>query len=130
MGSINYSQAIRPDKAYLKKIIENSLLADWAIRIEYQGETAEASGWQKWDKTFFAIRSAEAVLVAILDCYGKHPNSTIRINAEKFRPQTQMLYTVYNPEYLPAGTDLKTKSSKRQLAREHDTAAIPVGLSA
>lgn len=106
MGSVNYSQAIRPDTAYIKKIIENSLLADWAIRIEYHSGGVDTANWQLWNKAFFAIRSAEAVLESLLDCYTKHPRSSIRIHAEKFRPECRVLYTAYNPAYLPAGTDL------------------------
>jgi ribulose bisphosphate carboxylase small subunit len=120
VGSINYSQAIKPDTAYLKKIIENSLLTDWAIRIEYHGGESETDCWQLWDKTFFAIRSAENILRAIVNCYTKHPRKTIRIYAEKCRPQTRMLFTVYNPQYLPAETELKTQTTARQLTLQYD----------
>jgi len=120
VGSINHSQAIRPDTAYLRKIIESSLLADWAISIEYQSNEAGITGWQRWDKAFFAIRSARPVLEALQACYTKHARSTIRISAEKFRPHTRMIYTVYNPRYLPAETEAEAHTSTRQSAREHD----------
>ena len=106
MGSVDYSKAIRPDTAYIKKIIENSLLADWSIRIEHHTGGIDTDGWQLWTKAFFAVRSAEAVLESLLDCYTRHPRSSIRIHAERFRPQCRVLYTVYNPAYLPADTDL------------------------
>jgi len=106
VGSVNYSQAIRPDTAYIKKIIENGLLCDWAISIEYHTSGIETAGWQLWNKTFFAVRSAEAVLESLLDCHAKHPRRSIRINAEKYRPQCRVLYTAYNPEHLPGDTDL------------------------
>lgn len=118
MGSINYLQAIRPDTAYLKNIIENSLLSDWAITIEYLSENCDATTWQVWDHTFFAIRTAESVLAALMDCYTKCPRSTIRINAEKFRPHSRVLYTVYNPSYLPAKTDFRPQTSTSNLSRE------------
>jgi ribulose bisphosphate carboxylase small subunit len=130
VGSINHSQAIRPDTAFLKKIIESSLLADWAISIEYQSSESEANCWQLWDKAYFAIRSAKPVLEALLDCYTKHPRSTIRICAEKFRPQTRMLYTVYNPQYLPAETASKPQTSPRQSPREHNQASVQISLNA
>ena len=114
MGSINYSQAIRPDTAHLKKIIESSLLADWAIRIEYDCGESHATDWRIWDKTCFAITSAKPVLDALLDCYTRHPKSTIRINAERFCTQTRLLYTVYNPQYLTAETGLRTETATRQ----------------
>ncbi|MBI1422182.1 MAG: hypothetical protein GC149_01865 [Gammaproteobacteria bacterium] len=120
MGSINYSQAIKPDTAYVKRIIENSLLSDWAIRIEYQSGESENTGWQLWDKTFFAISTAEAVLTALRDCYTKHPKCAIRLHAEKFRPQTRIVYTVYDPQYLPSETELKTQGSTRPASREYE----------
>jgi len=120
VGSINHFQAIRPDTAYLKKIIESSLLADWAIRIEYQAGQSDASCWQLWDKTYFAIRCAKPVLETLLDCYTKHPTSTIRICAEKYRPQTRILYTAYNPQHLPAETEANSTTCPGQSPREHD----------
>ena len=123
MGSINHSQAIRPDTAYLKKVIESSLLADWAICIEYQSDESETDGWQIWDKAHFAIRSATPVLDALLACCAKYPRCTIRICAEKFRPQTRLLYTVYNPQYLPAETAIKPQTTSRQSPREHEQSA-------
>ena len=100
MGSINYSQAIKPDIGYIKKTIENSLLADWLINIECLPHGAEHEGWQKWDKNFFAIKSAQPVITALLACYEKNPMYGIRIVAEKFRPQSRLVYTAYDPQYM------------------------------
>lgn len=129
MGSINHSQAIRPDTAYLKKIIESSLLADWAIRIEYQSDESETTCWQLWDKACFAIRSAKPVLEALLACCAKHPKSTIRMSAEKFRPQTRLIYTVYNPQYLPAEIESNTQTSPGQSSRERDPVSTQVNFT-
>ena len=120
MGSIHYSQAIKPDTAYLKKIIENSLLRDWAIRIEYHGGETVTSGWQRWDKTFFSIQSAKDVVQAISNCYQAYPRCTIRLHAEKFRPQTRMLFTVYNPQYLPAEIERKPASTNQPFSQPTD----------
>lgn len=114
MGSINYSQAIRPDTGYIKKIIEASLLGDWAIRIEYECGEFDITDWREWGKTCFAITSAKPVIDALLDCYNKHPNSTIRINAEKFCPQTRLIYTAYNPQYLTTVIEPRTETPARQ----------------
>lgn len=129
MGSIKHAQAIRPDTAYLKKIIESSLLADWAISIEYQTRDSEDPCWKIWDKVYFALRSANPVLEALLACYTEHPSSTIRLCAEKFRPQTCLLYTVYDPQYLPAETDTKP-GSPRQSPREQDPASLQTRFTA
>lgn len=111
MGSVNYWQAIRPDTAYIKKIIENSLLSDWAISIEYHSNGIDTAGWQLWNRSFFAVRSAEAVLESLLDCHAKHPRCCIRINAEKYRPQCRVLYTAYNPGHLPGDADLTLQTA-------------------
>ncbi len=129
MGTINYLQAIKPDTAYIRKIIENSLLADWAIRIEYHGIESDTNGWQLWDKTFFALRSADEVVQAIADCYTKQPQCAIRMNASKFRPQSSMLYTVYNPRFVPAEAHTKTQSEKVQMPLEPGQATLQVSLT-
>lgn len=111
MGSANYLQAIKPDIAKIRKLVENSLLSDWVIRVEYEAGEMETADWQQWDQAIFATRSAESVLSAISACYSKNPNSTIRINAEKIRPQTRMLYTVYNPGFFTADKATRPEQS-------------------
>lgn len=120
MGTINYSQAIKPDTAYIKKIIENSLLSDWAIRIEYLDNDSETADWQLWDKAFYAIRSASPVMTALVTCYEKNSRCAIRIAAEKFRPQSRLLYTVYTPHILPYEAVVKPQTITRKNPREID----------
>ena len=129
MGTINYSQAIQPDTAYIKKIIENSLLSDWTIRIEYLSHDAETAGWQLWDKTFFALRSARPVMTALVVCYEKHSSGAIRIAAEKFRPQTRLIYMVCTPYLLPEETICKPQTITRKNPREIDQPYAQTGLS-
>lgn len=128
MGTINYLLAIKPDTAYIKKIIENSLLADWAIRIEYQDVESESASWQLWDNTFFALRSANPVLESLMNCYSKNQKCVIRINAEKFRPQSHLLYTVYNPSFVPSETESKRHSALTRSPREQGVSPTQVGM--
>lgn len=128
MGTINYLQAIKPDTAYIKKIIENSLLSDWAIKIEYLEAGSESASWQLWEKTFFALRSAKPVLESLMNCYTKNPKSTIRINAEKFRPQSHLLYTVYNPSFAPVEAESKPQITRTRLPREQSASTPRVNL--
>jgi ribulose bisphosphate carboxylase small subunit len=102
VGTINHVHAIKLDTANIRNIIENSLLADWAIRIEYLEAEADSAHWQLWDEIFFALRTAKPVVESLVDCYTKNSNRTIRINAEKFRPQSRLLFTVCNPGYVLA----------------------------
>jgi len=112
MGSLSYAQAIKPDAGKLRKLIESSLQFDWIIRVEYASGNTGSVCWQQWDKTFFAIRAADAVLLAITDCYKNNPTSTIRLSAEKVRPQTHLLYTVYQHRSLAADAAIKPALSK------------------
>jgi len=111
MGSIDYFRATRPDTGHIRKLIENSLLFDWAITIEYVNGNSETAFWQQWDDSFFALNSAEPVIVALMDCYNKNPGFVIRLSAEKFRPQIRMTHTVYKPSRQPTAATQKTTSS-------------------
>jgi ribulose bisphosphate carboxylase small subunit len=125
VGTINYLEAIKPDTAYIKKIIHNSLLFDWAIRIEFQEVRAGTASWQLWDNTFFALRSAGPVIESLMKCYMQNPRCIIRIHAEKFRPQSQLLYTVYNPSFVPGETQSKPESTRSWLPAEGDALSVP-----
>jgi ribulose bisphosphate carboxylase small subunit len=129
VGTINYSQAIKPDTAYIKKIIENSLLSDWAVRIEYLSPDAETAVWQLWDKTFFALSSARPVMTALAACYEKHSSGAIRIAAEKFRPQTRLIHMVYTPHVVPEETICKPQTITRKKPREIGQPFAQTGLS-
>lgn len=130
MGSVNYLQAIRPDTAFIRKIIESSLLSDWAIRIEFHGPESESNCWQLWAKTFFAVRSAEPVLQAMLNCYSKHPNFSIRLSAERYHPQSRMLYKVYEPPLTTPETDDALQTSVKRIRAGHEATNTQYGQTA
>jgi len=99
MRLANLTGLARPDQKVIKKIIEQSLFFDWIIRVEYASEEPGAgSRWTQWDKTFFALRSSVEILDALSACRRSFPDRSIRLNADKVRPQTSMFYTVYQPE--------------------------------
>lgn len=82
----------------IENIIDQSLLGDWAIRIEYCGINAQGqTGWVQWGSTIFAIRSPEQVMEAIDACHASYPAHEIRIHAEKFQPEMRMVFSVFNP---------------------------------
>jgi len=124
VGTINRQLASKPDTAYLKKIIEGSLLADWEIRIEYAGAQTGGTVWQCWDKVF-AIRSSDAVLQAIQGCYAAKQDCVIRLSAQKFRPQTSMLYTVYTPPVINTETIDEITTSSLPLRDEQSSSSLP-----
>lgn len=128
MGSVSYAQAIKPDTAKIRKLIENSLLCDWVVRIEYEGSAFESACWQQWGQTFFALRSADAVIAAIKECYSRHSNRVIRIHAEKVRPRTSMLYMLYNPHMMPALMASEAEQAVAYSLAHRDTPAQQPGL--
>lgn len=128
MGSISYLQAIKPDTGKIKKLIENGLLYDWIVRIEYASGESEHAQWHQWNESFFALSSADSVIAALKVCYAKNPHCTIRINAEKVRPRSCMLYTVYDPQFLPAEAIMKPLTSRLQYPGKQDYTSTPSSL--
>lgn len=127
MGTINRQLARKPDTAYLKKMIENSLLADWEIRIEYADAQTGTTAWLSWYKVF-AIRTPDVVLQAIQECYSANPDYVIRLNAQKFKPQTNMLYTVYTPSVTNAHSIDEKQTASLPLRNEHPSPGLPGGI--
>ncbi|MGV6857510.1 MAG: ribulose bisphosphate carboxylase small subunit [bacterium] len=81
----------------VRQTVNNALLYDWAIRVEYMSADAEyGDDWQQWEKPLFALDSAQEVLDAITDCHTSHPHSSIRLSAQKLRPRTHILLCVHN----------------------------------
>lgn len=128
MGTINYLQAIKPDTACLKKIINSSLLFDWAIRIEYQVVKSGHASWKLWDNTFFALHTASPVIESLMKCYINNSRCIIRLNAERYRPQSQLLHTVYNPSFIPTETERKPEGTQDWLPLEQDVSPRQSGL--
>lgn len=92
----------------IKNFIDQSLLGDWIIRVEYARNNSQGQlSWYQWGSTMFAIKSSADVLEAIDGCHASYPAQEIRIHAEKVRPETRLVYSVYNSAEL----DLKDEAS-------------------
>jgi ribulose bisphosphate carboxylase small subunit len=124
MGSSSYLQAIKPDTGKIKKLIESSLLFDWIIRIEINRGKSEYTCWEQWDQAFFALRAAESVIDALNSCYTKNPDCTIRINAEKVRPQARLYFTAYHPRHLHSEPTLESRTSALRYTGTQDPASM------
>ena len=82
----------------IEGFIDQSLLGDWIIRVEYAGTNSHGqTDWLQWGSTRFAIRSPNDVMQDIDSCHAYFPNREIRIKAEKVRPETHIAYSVYRP---------------------------------
>lgn len=97
----------------IRRMIGDSLLDDWIIRIEY-ATCGGRSGhcWQQWGEALFALRSPTPAMNAIQACRAAHPRRSVRLNARKVRPETRLVIWVYrgddrgSPEDQPMpGTD-------------------------
>ena len=93
-----------PDLDKLKSLIESSLTHDWVLRVEHTEQAIpEPGSWRQWGETLFAIREAVPVMDSVAACLEKHPQHNIRLNAEKLKPRTSMLYCVHRaPQSMPA----------------------------
>ena len=86
-------KAVKKDLGQIRDIIENSLLYDWAINIEYAVMTkANKVAWSKWDKTFFAITDSDPVLEKIMECCRNNPDCSMKLVCEHFCPDYQLIY--------------------------------------
>ena len=92
-----------PDLDQLKSLIESSFTHDWILRVEYTDEaTPNSHSWQQWGEAAFAIREAAPVMERIAACRDEYPMHNIRLNAEKLKPRSRMLYCVYRaPQTMP-----------------------------
>lgn len=80
----------------LENFIDQSLLGDWIIRVEYSGNNSQGQkAWAQWGSTMFAVKSPDEVMQAIDACHANYPAKEIRLYAEKVRPETRMIYSVY-----------------------------------
>ncbi len=92
-----------PDLDELKSLIESSFTHDWILRVEYTHDaTPKSHPWQQWGEAAFAIRDAAPVMESIAACRKQYPMHNIRLNAEKLKPRSRMLYCVYRaPQSMP-----------------------------
>ena len=81
--------------AEVERLISNHLCGDWVVRVEHSARVTDyCDGWQQWGKAFFAPGGAAPVLGAISRCRARHPAHSIRLWAEKLRPQAQLVFLV------------------------------------
>ena len=82
----------------IENFIDQSLLGDWVIRVEYSGKNPQGKiDWVQWGPTMFAIKSPCDVMKEIDACHASYPAKEIRIYAEKALPEMRMSYSVYRP---------------------------------
>lgn len=95
-----YSHLSQNVMSDVRLIIENHLLHDWAINIEYTYDAQFTSNsWNKWGVTFFKISNYSGVIDAIFSCHVNNPLSSIRLYAERFSPASSFYFCICSARY-------------------------------
>ena len=81
----------------VEQLVRRSLRGNWVIRVEY-ADTTQPADWQTWGKPLFAVRNSAALVDAILACRASHPMRAIRLNAERFHPDTRLIYWIHQAQ--------------------------------
>ena len=87
-----------PDLDEVRTLICGSLCPDWVVRIEHRPSGADADGlWRSWGRPGFARRDPDPLLDDIHACHTTHPKHEIRLCAERWRPESRLLYSIFQP---------------------------------
>lgn len=79
----------------IAQVIDNHLRGDWVIRIEYTEEVEYLNpNWKQWGKAFFKITAPDDVMDNILACHINNKLCSIRLHAEKIKPESCLYYSV------------------------------------
>lgn len=82
----------------VENLVQQSLRGDWIVRIQYGEQvSADEHRWQQWKSPFFALQDASSLNEEILACRMCFPHQPIRLYAEKVRPESRFIYTIYTP---------------------------------
>jgi ribulose-bisphosphate carboxylase small chain len=83
----------------IEQLVDDNLKYDWILRVEHSEEVSPVrTQWQQWGKALFAVEDTRSLISNLLACRTDYPTHTIRLHAEKLRPQTQFTYWVYRPQ--------------------------------
>ena len=81
--------------AEVSQLVSKYLRGDCVVRIEHTPRVVDRHvRWQQWGQTFYAIRDAGPVIDAIVACRARYPTRTIRVCAERLRPQSRLVFWV------------------------------------
>lgn len=99
------SQKVMSDVIY---VIENHLLHDWAISIEYTDDIQYLNtSWDRWGKVFYKIVNSSGLIDAIFRCHASNPLSAMRLHAERFNPASRFDFLICRASYNKENSDVK-----------------------
>lgn len=98
------AQSLKPmlpleNLAAVKHLVSESLFGDWVIQIEHSSLSDKVNEqWSRWGEGFFGSRDLAGLVDALLACRASNPSHAIRLNAQKLRPHSRLVYWVFQPE--------------------------------
>ena len=93
----HFSQKVMAD---ITCIIDEHLLYDWAISVEYTHDIEYMNTkWDKWGGTLFRVNNSLAVIDNIFSCHSNNPLSAIRLLAEKYSPASRFVFLICGASY-------------------------------
>lgn len=97
MPNSDYSQLSNKVINDVVLIVDNHLKDDWVIRIEYADEVEYlTTNWRQWGQSFYKVIDSTEVVDNIYACHIKNQFCSIRLHAEKFKPESNFYYTICN----------------------------------
>lgn len=88
-----------PHLEEVSALLRDHLQGDWIVRIEHLNPRDRLRTlWRTWGRTRYVRQGTEAVMDSILDCHLAHPQHSIRLCAERMRPETRLVYWIYDAD--------------------------------
>lgn len=107
----------------IDQLVNDSLHSEWAIYIEYARKDVETyMNWCRWGKVHYAVKDAKNIIDAIGACYASYPDYLIRLYAEKFRPNTHLIYWIQTSDKV--SSDVRSHSKLKNLSPEVSRALL------
>ena len=118
LNSNKPNSRIRADLIDAARFINNHLLHDWVVRVQYcDTVNSRYTRWRQWGETFYAIDTPMTVVGAVQECRVYFPGHAIQLHAERYNPTVQFKYHVFRveKEFDEQSRYLRYKQSIQQL---------------
>ncbi len=97
----------------LTRIIDDNLLRDWLISIEYTDEVRSLNTeWVRWGGVFLNVDGSIEVIKNIFFCHINNPSCAMRLNAVRHRMKTRFYYPICDMNQNNKNYSVKTLGDK------------------
>lgn len=88
-----------PHLEEVSALLRDHLQGDWTVRIEHLNPRDRLRTlWRSWGRSQYVRHGTEALMDNILECHLAHPQHAIRLCAERLRPETRLVYWIYDAD--------------------------------